>query len=140
MKEKLIPAVSEEITCRFQSFEAEIFRSCSIADYIQWDPSNCLYGTEVRNIAAHFKEPLSYYGFSLDLALKEWGPPKKLVNAKFAHCSDKIAMWQRFYNHYNQEFPHILLLMEFILIVPISSATVERGFSVMGRLLSNTRT
>lgn len=77
---------------------------------------------EERNIVAHFKEPLSYHGFLLDLALKEWGILKKLVSAKFAHFSNKIDMWQRVYTHYNWVFPHVILIIELI----------KQGFSVMG--------
>ncbi|KAK6189064.1 hypothetical protein SNE40_005109 [Patella caerulea] len=48
-------------------------------------------------------------------------------------------MWHQVFSHHYKEFPHILLIIELILVTPYSSATVGRGFSMMGRILSNTR-
>lgn len=111
-----------------------------IADHTQWNPSDANYGqSAIKEIATHFSDSLDYNKFSLDMALMEWRRLMKLVATKFSHFKSKTALWQQVFKYHHEEFPHILLIIEIILVTAISSATVERGFSAVNRHLSNWR-
>ncbi|XP_064605788.1 zinc finger protein 862-like [Liolophura sinensis] len=140
IKQELIPGIVSHITNRMKSFDEEIFSAFKIADHSLWDYSNADYGVaEIKAISSHFEDSLKSHGFSIDLALFEWRALKKVVRDKYQHFTNKVAMWKQLFIHYQVQFPHILLIIELVLVTPYSSASVERGFSLMSRLLSNTR-
>lgn len=140
IKQELIPGIVSHITNRMKSFDEEIFSAFKIADHSLWDYSNADYGVaEIKAIFSPFEDSLKSHGFSIDLALFEWRALKKVVRDKYQHFTNKVAMWKQLFIHYQVQFPHILLIIELVLVTPYSSASVERGFSLMSRLLSNTR-
>ena len=57
----------------------------------------------------------------------------------FSYCRNKSVFWTKIFRHHHEKYPHILLLVELCLVQPWSSATVERGFSMMGRVITDWR-
>ena len=60
------------------------------------------------------------------------------------HCKqfrqlDPLILWQRMFTAFKDQFPNILMLVEIILILPLATATVERGFSAMKRVKNDWR-
>ena len=43
------------------------------------------------------------------------------------------ALWQRMLTEHEQDYPNVLMLVELVLILPMSTACCERGFSAMKR-------
>ena len=60
-----------------------------------------------------------------------------IVN-NFKHL-DPLILWQRMFTAFKDHFPNILRLLEIILILPLATATVERGFSAMKRVKNDWR-
>ena len=48
-------------------------------------------------------------------------------------------MVSRVFTHHRNRFPNVLMLVEITLILPLSTACCERGFSVMGKIKSDWR-
>ena len=58
---------------------------------------------------------------------------------KFQHFSNPIMLWQQIFKFHHEQFPHILLVIELILVSAFSSSTVERGISTLNQELTSTR-
>ncbi|KAK6171748.1 hypothetical protein SNE40_018183 [Patella caerulea] len=141
IKAQLIPAITDTLNTRLESFNEPIFQAYKIADHSQWDPADADYGkAEIICIGTHFRTSLSFHKYSQDMALVEWKGIRKLVSSKFNHFKNSIMLWQQIFRHHHTEFPHILLVIEIILTTGISSSTVERGISMLNRLMSHSRT
>ena len=140
IKSKLIPAIALHLETRMESFKDPIFCAFSIADHTQWDLSDPDYGkNHIANISEHFSEPLSFHNFSKDMAIYEWQGLLKLVTTKYQHFSNSLMLWQQIFKYHNEKFPHILLVIELVLVSAFSSSTVERGISTLNRELTSTR-
>ena len=49
------------------------------------------------------------------------------------------ALWQRMLTEHEQDYPNVIMLVELILILPMSTACCERGFSAMKRVKNDWR-
>lgn len=65
----------------------------------------------------------------------EW-PALKLVVKRLPTASQSPAVWERLMqdDEYKEDFRNLLPLFEVILVLPISTAACERGFSCMKRI------
>ena len=49
------------------------------------------------------------------------------------------AVWPLLLSHYREKFPNLAQLVHILLVIPVSNAKVERGFSTMRRIKSDWR-
>ncbi|XP_064596785.1 zinc finger protein 862-like [Liolophura sinensis] len=143
VKETLIPAISEAIDARFAPFlsEQEIYASVQIADHRCWDFEEKTFGLDkIQKLSEHFQEPLGYHEYDMKKAQSEFRQLKAVVAAKYRKFRNPLQLWKTVFQHYVSKYPNILLLIELCLCFAWSSATVERGFSVCGRTLTDART
>ena len=58
----------------------------------------------------------------------EWSALKACVTVNNFRHLDPLILWQRMFTAFKDQFPsNILMLVEIILILPLATATVERG-------------
>ena len=142
IKEKLMPAIMTCISQRFQPFldEQSIFNSLRLIDHTCWAYDEKNFGVDyIRDLAIHFQVPLAFHGFQVEKAIFEFREMKRVAGQKYRAFKNKIGFWKTIFTNHRESFPHILLLVELCLCISISSATVERGFSVARRILTDSR-
>ena len=103
---------------RLKSFDDPIFCAFTIADHTQ------IMVKHIKTIAEHFAEPLSFHNYSHDRAIYEWQGLRRLITTKFQHISNPIMLWQQIFKFHHELFPHILLVIELVLVSAFSSSTV----------------
>ena len=71
----------------------------------------------------------------------EWSALKACVTANNFRHLDPLILWQRMFTAFKDQFPNILMLVEInnLLILPLATATEERGFSAMKRVKNDWR-
>ena len=112
----------------------------TIIDHSRWDFENVQYGIEdVKLIATHFSTALECQNFKLDAAVYEFRELKRLVKARYRHFKHSSSLWRIVASKHSETFCNILQIMEIILCMEWASSTVERGFSTVNRLLTDTR-
>ena len=108
---------------------------------------------DIKYLVGYFQVPLWASGFNLDLALDEWGKLKIYIKRNFRHlysdsAASALTVWSRLIIQEETQPPgsrkpryrNFLLLIKLLLSLPFSSATVERGFSLLGsRILTDKR-
>lgn len=140
IKENLLPNIQKCIKDRFSTFSDPIFEAMCIIDCFRWDYDDSNYGVkEIKLLSEHFSEPLSQHKFKLDSAIFEFREVKKLVKSRYRQLSHSSMVWDAIFKHHNVKFGHILLLAELIIVMEWASSTVERGFSTVNRMLTNSR-
>ena len=152
IKMDLIPKISAAVQQRFESLQTGKFDSMSlILDHHRWDFTKKDFGRkEIKELAEHFRTPLSESrpAFILASALKEWAYIKEEVHSKYMHQASALTIWSNLIcqedsssrsSSSQSSYRNILLLIKLLLSLPFSSATVERGFSTLGRFLTDQR-
>lgn len=141
VKNTLIPEIQRCIEARFSNLmNDEIYRAFSIADISTWDFDNSEFGLEtLRILAAHFQSPLQFHDFSLSQAITEFKEMKRLIQGRYRHFVSKTGVWEQIFPNYIDKYPHALLIIELCLTMSWSSASVERGFSTLKRVLTDSR-
>ncbi|XP_049432728.1 uncharacterized protein LOC125889084 [Epinephelus fuscoguttatus] len=95
---------------------------------------------EVDVLLKHFGDILKKGGCNANKVQEEWQNLKVLVTSTF---SDKnyLALWQTLLTKepYKHDFENILHLVAIMLLLPISSAQCERGFSARNRIKNSVR-
>ena len=113
--------------------------SGKIFDHKIWPEELTTYGEDdLRTLATHFQDPLEKHGFNLASAEQEWATMKVFIHSNL----NKVrydALWQRMLTEHEQDYPNIVMLVELILILPMSTACCERGFSALKRVKNDWR-
>ncbi|XP_060777194.1 zinc finger protein 862-like isoform X1 [Neoarius graeffei] len=95
---------------------------------------------DVAELVAHFREPLSRSGCDLAAVQNEWQGLKILVSQ---HFKDKhySGLWETMLTKepYREDYKNILELVHMMLVLPISAAQCERGFSAQNRIKNSKR-
>ena len=78
-----------------------------------------------------FHTPLEKVNCNFDRLNDEWRDLKLLMGSEFADLSYSVV-WQRLLSKepYKSDFKNILLLVEIMMVLPISSAECERGLQI----------
>ena len=108
-------------------------------DHTRWDYDDSTYAIDdVKMLANHFST-LIHTNFKLDAAITEFRQLKNLVKSCYQHFSHSTSLWKMIASKHHDQYPHILLLVEIILSMEWASSTVERGFSTVNRMFTNSR-
>ncbi|XP_030219014.1 zinc finger protein 862 [Gadus morhua] len=95
---------------------------------------------EVNFLLRHFSTVLDRNGCSKEKAKEEFQLMKMTINTSFKDKS-YLGLWQVMTTKepYCSDFANILHLVKIMLVLPISSAVCERGFSSVNRIKSDVR-
>jgi hypothetical protein len=94
-----------------------------------------LYGNaEIKAIGDHFAKPLKLVQYDQSTAIYEWADLKKTVQSRYMHKSS-MSLWKTLMQdkELSKQYQNLLAIITLILTISFSSATVERGFSVVTR-------
>lgn len=99
--------------------------------------------TDLETFVTHFQEVLeARTDFkSIHEAKQEWLDLKVVVHQHFKHLEPQV-LWQRLLQGAvgrPEQFPHMKLIVEIMLVFPLSTSCGERGFSCMKRIKSDWR-
>ena len=86
----------------------------------------------------HFQPLLLKNGVSLDGVMADWNS-FKLYWVDNLRDQQQDAVWPLLLTHYREKFPNLAQLVHILLVIPVSNAKVERGFSTMRRIKSDWR-
>ena len=98
-----------------------------------------VFGEEGINVLSeHFNQLLEKNDFDGEEALSEWLDLKVVVKNNYRNLR-KQAVWQVMFTDFTERFCNILMLIEILLVLPVSTACCERGFSCMSRIKTQYR-
>lgn len=122
----------------------DVIHSALVFDPSTWPPTAkelASYGEEkISTIFHHYRVPLEKAGHSLANCLVQWGELKVIVRRKLSFGRIKfLDLWQNIIHEHSERFADILALVQIILLLPVSTAECERGFSLMKRVKSDWR-
>ena len=143
-KQRIINTIIQFLNSRFKSLDSDpVLAAGKIFDPRVWPESVedlATYGeAEVECLVQHFRPALERNDFDFAAVAGEWSALKACVTANNFRHSDPLILWQRMFTAFKDQFPNILMLVEIIIILPLATATVERGFSAMKRVKNDWR-
>ena len=145
-KQAVVNATAAHLQRRFSSFsEDPIFRSMSVFDFKNWpmglEPLQNYGNGQLRALVTHFEELLERNNCNTDAVPLEWNELKlyvaRLVGAEPA--VSYLDLWQRVIRQNEERFQNIALLVKIVLLIPVHTSEVERGFSLMNRVKQDWR-
>ena len=148
VREQLVDGFCEYVTKRYGSLEDGVFKAAAIMfDLSNWPEDITDLATfglaDLETFVTHFKGILeACEDFrSIQEAKQEWLELKVLVHRHFRHLQSQV-LWQRLLQGVigrPDQFPHIQVIVEIMLVFPMSTSCCERGFSCMKRIKSDWR-
>ena len=98
---------------------------------------------EVSLLSSHFSQPLQHAGYSPECCCEEW-PELKMRARQILTKEPSVSylpLWKRILEEYkdNPALTNILGLLRITLVIPVQTATLERGFSLMKRIKTDWR-
>ena len=134
--------MKSNIQSRFSSIEnSDVMDAMNmILNHHQYDFTNKKFGRRaIKSLVAHFKKPLDAAGFKRGAALVEWVPLKKHIEQYYRLWESPLKVWTNIVALDERKdapsFFNMSILIQLILTIAFSSATVERGFSKARRYL-----
>ena len=99
--------------------------------------------SEIQQLSSHFADPPQQQGYSPESCIEEYPQLKLRVREILSRepTIKYLPMWQRILNEYkdNPSLSNVLALVRIILVIPVQTATLERGFSLMKQTKSDWR-
>lgn len=147
VKEKRINGFCDYVTTRFGSLDDGVFKAAAtMFDLSNWPEDITDLATfglaDLETFVSHFKGILeACEDFrSIQEAKREW-IDLKVVHRHFRHLQSQV-LWQRLLQGAigrPEQFPHMQMIAEILLVFPMSTSCCERGFSCMKRIKSDWR-
>lgn len=143
-KPRIINCIIRYLEQRFQSIQGAdpTLQAMCVFDTSLWPDDRATLATygedKIRIIVDHFRLLLEKNNFDFAAVYGEWSGLKVCIANNYFHLTSK-ALWKRVFIHYSDRFPNVLMLVHILLILPLSTACCERGFSVMGKVKSDWR-
>ena len=145
-KQAVLDAIAAHLQRRFSSFENEdIFKNMSIFNFKNWPlglEELQVYGNEqLSSVVDHFEELLIRNDCDIDSVPLEWVELKIYVSSLVAAepAVYYLDLWQRVIRQNEDRFKNIILVLMIVLLIPIHTSEVERGFSLMNRVKQDWR-
>lgn len=141
----LAASIEEYIDGRFESLvDNPVLSAAEIFDVKNWPQNNtelATYGEDqIEILKTHYQPLLQLNNCNLDALSDEWMELKAVVSRNHGYRNMKHnALWENVFADHGLTLQNILMLVEIILILPVSTACCERGFSCVKRIKSNLR-
>ena len=142
-KPRILHCIIGYLENRFQSVQVTDLTLCALLvfDTSLWPNDRAelaTYGEDkIRHLVQHFRPLLQRNNFNFEAVQEEWSGLKVCICNNFLDLNLK-ALWKRVFNSYSDRFCNIMLV-EILLILPLSTACCERGFSLMEKIKSDWR-
>ncbi|XP_027132692.1 zinc finger protein 862-like [Larimichthys crocea] len=146
VKKELLSSVVASLQHRFQGVESHrvLLAASRLVDPREWPADQqelASYGSDhVNTVTEHFADVLDHMGCDrVKAKCIEW-PSAKVIIKSLPQSLQQNA-WQDFFvaDDRRKTFCNLLLIVELILVMPLSTASVERGFSAMKRIKTDWR-
>ena len=148
LMEKLLSGAISTIEVRFSSFKSNpVLLATGIFSPFTWPSDHSALAKfgydEVCLLSTHFSHPLRQTGYMPESCVDEW-PELKLRVQEIRSLEPMLGylpMWQRILNEGKMQpaIANILALVKISLVIPVQTATLERGFSLMKRVKTDWR-
>ena len=148
LMKRLLSGALKALNDRFSSFQSSpVIVAVSVFSPLTWPTEQSAFAEfgydKIRVLSSHFALPLQQQGYSPELCIEEW-PELKLRVKDFLSKDPSIQylpMWQRILTEYKEHpaLKNILALVMITLVIPVQTATLERGFSLMKLIKSDWR-
>ena len=143
VKTRIIHAILRFLESRFSSFDTSaVLKAGTIFDHKTWPEDRkelATFGEEnLKCLLTHFRAPLEHNGCNLVAAEQEWLNMKIYIFHNL-QMLQYTTLWQRMLNEYSEDYHNILMVVEIILVLPISTASCERGSSALKRIKNDWR-
>nr|XP_057918161.1 zinc finger protein 862 [Doryrhamphus excisus] len=147
IKAAIIDSVRAHISSRMDDIDkGHILQHAKVLDPAEWPlvmdrQQLATFGDhEIESLCDHFNGLLQNLGCDVNqLRYHEWIDLKNyLLRIQARHQGMKVV-WKELFSVHKDRFPNILILVEIILVLPLSTSVCERGFSFMKRVKSDWR-
>ena len=137
----IINCIISYLENRFQSIQVTL-HALLVFDTSLWPDDRAelaTYGEDkIHHLVQHFRPLFQRNNFDFEAVHEGWGGLKVCISNNFLDLN-LTALWKRVFTNYIDRFCNILILVENLLILPLSTACYERGFSLMGKIKSDWR-
>ena len=121
-----------------------VLSAAEIFDVKNWSQNNtelATYGEDqIEILKTHYQPLLQLNNCNLDALSDEWMELKAVVSRNHGYRNMKHnVLWEKVFADHGLTLQNILMLVEIILILPVSTACCERGFSCVKQIKSNLR-
>lgn len=144
IKPQVINCINAYLEQRFENIKGsdQTLLAMSVFDITLWPDDRMALATngedKIHHLVEHFRLLLDKNDFKFDAVLQEWSCLKTCICNNYLDLNPQ-ALWKRVFTYHSNRFPNVLMLVEITLILPLSTACCERGFSVMGKIKSDWR-
>ena len=148
LMKKLLSGAISTIEVRFSSFKSNpVLLATSIFSPFTWPSDHSALAKfgydEVCLLSTHFSHPLRQRGYVPESCVNEW-PELKLRVQEIRSLEPTLGylpLWQRILNEGKMQpaIANILALVKISLVIPVQTATLEQGFSLMKRVETDWR-
>ena len=136
---RVLPAISQCLDTRFQSFREDIFLNMLWLDPAYWDEDNVTAEvTSLKAIGQHFCRTAEQAGYEESKVHREWKDFRTVVKHYYPKLTYK-ALWRKNFLYRRSEFSNVCLLAEIVMAIGVSNSVVEAGFSRLTSLLTDRR-
>ena len=148
LMKKLLAGAIEAINNRFATFNSSpVLMASKVFSPFSWPTESSAFAafgySEIQQLSSHFAYPLQHQGYSPDSCIEEWPELKLRVREILTKepTMKYLPMWRRILNEYkeNPALTNVLALLRIVLVIPVQTATLERGFSLMKRTKTDWR-
>ena len=145
---KLLAGAIEAINIRFATFDSSpVLMASKVFSPFSWPTESsalAAFGySEIQQLSSHFALLLQHQGYLPESCIEEWPELKLRVREIYTKepTMQYLPMWRRILNEYkeNPALTNVLALLRIVLVIPVQTATLERGFSLMKRIKSDWR-
>ena len=145
--QRVVDSVMNRINGRLENQNdpsKRIFQAARIFDLKIWPQTRnglAAFGNaEIRVLADHFAPVLARMECAVDALQHEWAGVKAHFGQRLARPDELPKMSSLLRTHRNRDdFKNILMLVEIVFVLPVSSSVCERGFSAVKRIKSDWR-
>nr|XP_054771798.1 zinc finger protein 862-like [Lytechinus pictus] len=129
---------------RFSSFkDSRIFEAVTSLNPVTWPEDlkdlDDKVDDGVRVLIDHFETPLVAHGCDPAAVMAEWIRLKKVLQMYFKPGMSWKNLWGTLFRRRQNDFPNFFHVMEIVQVLPLATAIVERGFSLMNRIKTDWR-
>ena len=145
VRNRVVTNLISFIEKRFETLqESPVLSAAAVFDPSNW-PENrqelSVYGNHaISTLLGHYRHLLQSQveGFDEEACKREWQELKVCIRNHYNGLK-YLPLWKKIFKFHYSRFQYILKLVEIVLLLPMSTACSERGFSAVKRIKSDWR-
>ncbi|KAJ8038164.1 hypothetical protein HOLleu_19166 [Holothuria leucospilota] len=139
LKQSALSALTKCLKDRFTSFNHDLYKHMHWINPANWRTDDV--SSEMESLEAvgdYFSTTLLAAGYESTKIKREWSM-LKVVQRNYYQGFQTSELWGQILQYRKNEFPNLCLLVEVVMAMGVSNATVESGFSVLSSMMSDRR-